>query len=38
MPDGPAFAAVLCYRASTFYLPPTWGFFSLRWLERNQHL
>jgi uncharacterized membrane protein YbhN (UPF0104 family) len=38
MPDGPAFAAVICYRASTFYLPPTWGWFALHWLERNKHL
>lgn len=38
MPDGAAFAAVIAYRASTFYLPPTWGFFAMKWLERNQHL
>jgi uncharacterized membrane protein YbhN (UPF0104 family) len=38
MPDEAAFAAVIAYRASTFYLPPTWGFLSLRWLERNKHL
>ena len=23
---------------STFYLPPTWGFFALRWLERARYL
>ena len=33
-----AFAAVLLYRMWTFYLPPIWGFFALRWLERNKHL
>jgi uncharacterized protein (TIRG00374 family) len=33
-----AFAAVILYRFSTFYLPPIWGFFSLRWLERNRFL
>jgi uncharacterized membrane protein YbhN (UPF0104 family) len=38
MPDEIAFGAVLMYRLSTFYLPPIWGYFSLRWLERNNHL
>jgi uncharacterized membrane protein YbhN (UPF0104 family)/tRNA A-37 threonylcarbamoyl transferase component Bud32 len=38
MPEETAFAAVLIYRAATFYLPPLWGFFALRWLERNKHL
>lgn len=33
-----AFAAVILYRLATFYLPPIWGFFSLRWLERNTYL
>lgn len=34
----PAFAAVILHRFSTFSLPPVWGFFSLRWLERNRYL
>ncbi len=38
MPDEAAFAAVIAYRSATFYLPPIWGFFSMRWLERNKHL
>ena len=38
VPEDPAFAAVLLYRLATFYLPPIWGFFALRWLERNKHL
>ena len=38
MPEETALAAVLMYRLSTFYLPPIWGFFSLRWLERNRYL
>jgi uncharacterized membrane protein YbhN (UPF0104 family) len=38
MPDEIAFGAVLMYRLSTFYLPPIWGYFSLGWLERNNHL
>jgi uncharacterized membrane protein YbhN (UPF0104 family) len=33
-----AFAAVILYRLATFYLPPIWGYFALRWLERNEHL
>ena len=38
MPQEAAFAAVTFYRLATFYLPPIWGFFSLRWLERNRYL
>ena len=38
MPQEPALAAVLLYRLSTFYLPPTWGFFAMRWLQRNRYL
>ena len=38
MPEESAFAAVILYRLASFYLPPIWGFFALRWLERNQHL
>jgi len=38
VPQEAAFAAVILYRLSTFYLPPIWGFFSLRWLERNRYL
>jgi glycosyltransferase 2 family protein len=38
MPEEAAFAAVLLYRLATFYLPPIWGFFAIRWLERNKHL
>ncbi len=30
-----AFAAAITYRLVTFFLPPIWGFFSLRWLQRN---
>jgi glycosyltransferase 2 family protein len=33
-----AVAAVLLYRISTYYLPPLWGFFALRWLQRNRYL
>jgi len=38
MPEGPAFAAVILYRIATFYLPPTWGYFAFRSLERNGFL
>jgi uncharacterized protein (TIRG00374 family) len=38
VPESVAIAAVIVYRLATFYLPPTWGFFAFRWLERNNHL
>jgi uncharacterized protein (TIRG00374 family) len=38
VPEEAAFAAVLLYRLATFYLPPIWGFFALRWLERTRRL
>lgn len=38
VPQETAFAAVMLYRLSTFYTPPIWGFFSLRWLERKRYL
>ena len=28
----------LLYRLASFYLPPIWGYFAMRWLERNEHL
>ena len=38
VPEESAFAAALLFRAFTFYLPPIWGFFAFRWLERNKFL
>ena len=38
VPEESAFAAVILYRLATFYVPPVWGFFAMRWLERNKHL
>ncbi|MBK9179453.1 MAG: flippase-like domain-containing protein [Acidimicrobiales bacterium] len=38
MPEGPAFAAVILYRMSTFYVPPLWGYAAFRWLEGNRFL
>ena len=35
MTEEAALAAVLLYRAATFYIPPVWGFFAMRWLQRN---
>ena len=33
----PELTAVL-YRVATFYLPPLWGFFAMRWLQRRSLL
>jgi glycosyltransferase 2 family protein len=38
MSDEAALTAVLLYRISTFYLPPAWGFFAMRYLQRNRYL
>ena len=38
LPEETAFAVVILYRLSMFYLPPIWGFFALRWLERNEYV
>jgi glycosyltransferase 2 family protein len=38
MPRSPAVATVFLYRLSTFYLPPIWGYFALRWLKRGRYL
>lgn len=38
MPEPAAFATALMYRFATFYLPPVWGFFAFRWLEKDKHL
>ena len=33
-----AFAVALTQRLSTFYLPPIWGYVSLRWLSRKGYV
>jgi uncharacterized protein (TIRG00374 family) len=33
-----AFAIAITQRLSTFYLPPIWGYASLRWLDRKGYL
>jgi glycosyltransferase 2 family protein len=38
MPDELALAAAVLYRVATFYLPPLWGFFAMRWLQRQSLL
>jgi uncharacterized membrane protein YbhN (UPF0104 family) len=38
MTEEAALAAVLLYRASTFYVPPLWGFVAMRRLQRAQLL
>jgi uncharacterized membrane protein YbhN (UPF0104 family)/tRNA A-37 threonylcarbamoyl transferase component Bud32 len=36
--ESTAFAIALTQRLCTFYLPPIWGFFSLRWLTRKGYV
>jgi uncharacterized membrane protein YbhN (UPF0104 family)/tRNA A-37 threonylcarbamoyl transferase component Bud32 len=36
--ESTAFAIALTQRLSTFYLPPIWGYFSLRWLDRHGYV
>jgi glycosyltransferase 2 family protein len=38
MSEESALAAVLLYRISVFYLPPAWGLFAMRWLQRRKYL
>jgi uncharacterized membrane protein YbhN (UPF0104 family) len=38
VPESVAFAAALTHRLCTFYLPPIWGYFSLRWLARKGYV
>ncbi len=33
-----AFAAVISYRVSTFYLPPIWGWPAMHWLEKKSYI
>jgi len=38
VPEATAFAAAITTRLCTFYLPPIWGYFAMRWLRTNQYL
>jgi uncharacterized protein (TIRG00374 family) len=33
-----AVAAVIVYRMCTFYLPPAWGWFAMKWLTKHDYL
>jgi len=33
-----AFGIAVMYRMVTYFIPPIWGLFSLRWLEKNDYL
>ena len=33
-----ALAVAICYRLASFYIPPTWGWFAMRWLKQNRYL
>jgi len=35
VPEATAFAVALTHRLCTYYLPPVWGYFSLRWLRHK---
>ena len=36
--ESAAFAIAVTFRVLSAYLPPVWGWFSLRWLQRNEYL
>jgi glycosyltransferase 2 family protein len=38
VPQASAMAAALVHRLCTYYLPPVWGWFSLRWLGRRGYV
>ena len=38
IPKTNAIAIAISYRVVTFYLPPIWGWFSLRWLRHNDYM
>jgi uncharacterized membrane protein YbhN (UPF0104 family) len=38
MQESSAFATVMLYRITTFYLPPIWGWFALNWLRKKRYL
>ena len=38
VPEETAIAAVIVYRMCSYYLPPSWGWFAMRWLTRNDYL
>jgi uncharacterized membrane protein YbhN (UPF0104 family) len=38
IPEGAATSTALAFRMVTFYLPPLWGTFAMRWMKRNSYL
>jgi uncharacterized protein (TIRG00374 family) len=38
IPDGTAASTAIAYRLATFYLPPLWGGFAMRWMKSQSHL
>ena len=36
--ESTAFAVAITQRLCTFYLPPIWGYISLRWLSNNGYI
>ena len=36
--DSTAFAIAFTHRLCTYYLPPIWGYFSMRWLSRGAYI
>jgi uncharacterized protein (TIRG00374 family) len=38
VPEGVAASTAIAYRLATFYLPPLWGGFAMRWMKSQAHL
>jgi uncharacterized membrane protein YbhN (UPF0104 family) len=38
VPQAAALSAALMFRIVTFYLPPLWGGFAMRWLRRHEYV
>jgi uncharacterized protein (TIRG00374 family) len=38
IPEGTAASTAIAYRLATFYFPPLWGGFAMRWMKSQAHL
>jgi uncharacterized protein (TIRG00374 family) len=38
IPDSAATSTAMAYRLVSFYLPPLWGTFAMRWMKRNSYV
>jgi uncharacterized membrane protein YbhN (UPF0104 family) len=38
IPEAAATSTAMAFRLVTFYLPPLWGTFSMRWMKKNDYL